>query len=317
MANTNGVYLGSAGRVDFRRLAPPDYKVKLLNEDINDTRHRFSFLGAQGVLLTGDRVRFAKQDQSRLLLLRGQTTDDAIGYVNVETDGGIRMFATYQEALNGFQNDALQLRDPRRDQDIVVCVENETETGFYRELGRLQGWSLTTQRETVDTTSLGSAFRTQYEEGIISGQGALTALWSKEWGGGACSGSGLAPDEEYAMYFCQLLLRVQTGSRFGGRYFVRQATYDEAGGVDESALAVYYQADCIVTNVSFNFAPGELIRARIQFVTSGPISLRIGLPEKDGLIANVPPEGLITQENGDLILQGGYQAFDTERPTWE
>jgi len=328
MASSSGVYLGNVGRVDFRRLAPPDYNVTLLDEDVNATRRRFSFLGAQGILLTGDRVRFARQDGNRLLLLKGQTTDDVVRFVNVEDDGGIRLFDTYQEAVNGIQNDALELRDPRRNQDITVSVENETDTGFYRTLGKTTDWSLTTQRETVDTTSLGSEFRTQYEAGLISGQGSLTAMWDAEWD--TC-GNAAAPDEELSNYFCQLVLRVRSGARFGGRFYVRTQGELSPGVPDPAQNAVYWECDCICTNVSMAFSPTTITRTRIQFITTGPIQLHVGPPDPDdGFIGTSATEAqaragenlaenefLISQENGDLLLQGGYKVFNGERPTWE
>lgn len=328
MASSSGVYLGNVGRVDFRRMAPPDYNVTLLNEDVNDVRRRFAFLGAQGILLTGDRVRFATQAGTRLILLKGQTTDDVVRFVNVEDDGGIRLFDTYEEAVNGFQDDALELRDPRKDQPITVSVENESTTGFYRTLGKTTDWSLTTQRETVDTTNLGSEFRTQYESGLISGQGTLTAMWDAEWN---MCGTESAPDQELSNYFCQLVLRVRSGARFGGRFYVRTQGEISPGVPDPSQNAVYWECDCICTNVSMAFSPSTITKTRIQFVTTGPIQLHVGPPDPDdGFIgtsaADAPiragenlgeNEFLLTQENGDLLLQGGYKVFNGERPTWE
>ena len=67
-------------------------------------------------------------------------------------------------------------------------------------------------------------------------------------------------------YLCELLLRLKQGSLFHGQ-FVYQANQH------------WYEADCVVTNVALNFAPGEVVQSRVEFVTTGPVDLHTGEPD--------------------------------------
>ena len=63
--------------------------------------------------------------------------------------------------------------------------------------------------------------------------------------------------------------------------------------------AVWYDAACVVSNVSFEFAPGTPIVTVVQFVTTGPVTLHMGFP--DGFILQ-EDDGKVLQENDSGIL---------------
>ena len=55
---------------------------------------------------------------------------------------------------------------------------------------------------------------------------------------------------------------------------------------------VYYEANCIITNVAVSVNAAEVIDTRIEFVTNGVIRLKTG-----------DTAGYILQENSDKVLQ--------------
>ena len=62
--------------------------------------------------------------------------------------------------------------------------------------------------------------------------------------------------------------------------------------------AVWYDAACVVSNVSFAFAlAADLVT--VQFVTTGPVTLHMGFP--DGFILQ-EDDGKVLQENDSGIL---------------
>ena len=148
-------------------------------------------------------------------------------------------------------------------------------------------WSLTTQRESVDLTVLGENFRDNYANGLISGQGETTCLWEYRY---APCDDKVSITQELPHYYAQLLLRLEQGALFKGRFFVHYCG---------DGAKVWYDADCVVTSVGFAFAPGQPIRTSVQFVTTGEIKLNVGEPDRMLLQED---DGLILQENAGPIL---------------
>ena len=95
------------------------------------------------------------------------------------------------------------------------------------------------------------------------------------------------------LLLCQLLLRVRQGALFSGQFYLFNGN-----------PSVWYEADCIVTNAALSFAPGQVVDSRIEFVTTGPVELKTGLPES-----------FMLQESDDLILQESADAMLLEDPS--
>ena len=106
---------------------------------------------------------------------------DWTGFVHVDAMGGIRLFDTYAKALDGKQDQALELEYNKPPQTPSLA-RNATELWItqvntaYRCVSQVSSYDFTTERETVDCTRLGDAFRKQYEAGLITGQGSLEVL---------------------------------------------------------------------------------------------------------------------------------------------
>ena len=278
------IYLGDAGHIELQRLSINDtYNFSLDPEDVDVNSKRFSFEGLdQGIfLITGDRINLEREGGSNLELLDGVTDQTGITrFVHVDSVGGIRLFETFNQALNGRKSDALDLVKPTTLQQLTVSLQ-EVE---WRCLAQVQQYSLTTARETIDLTELGDDFRRNYASGLVNGQGSCTCLW--EYTG---------KDEEYANYLAKLVLRLNLGAAFNGKFYIKkgsyQPQYDSCATAEERNEALWWEALCIVTNVSMAFTSAEVIKTQIEFVTSGEFTLRSGL---------LP--SYLRQEDYDLIL---------------
>lgn len=290
------VYLGDAGHVQLKRTGEP-YGCILQAADVDAAAKRFSidfdpdFDGPRpSPLITGDEVEFRTADGiSNLILVAGSTDASITRWVHVDNAGGIRLFSSYAKAVNGSKDDAVALEEPAEDQRIIVDVVNLQ----YNCVAQMQNWELTTQRETVDTTILGEEFRQFYDQGLVSGQGSISAIW--DYRHTACL-DDFDDDAVLASYFSQLVIRFREGSKFKGIFTVYK-------GTDES---VWYESDCVCTSVGMNFAPGQVIGSTIQFVTTGQIQLKQGTPPGYLLQDNTTgfsDQLLLETESGSIELE--------------
>ena len=166
----------------------------------------------------------------------------------------------------------------------------------------MQGYELTTERETIDTTQLGDQFKQQYEAGLISGQGTLDCFF--EYKRELCAPDNCSPGAEFSMYLAQTVRKADAGFRiFFGRFFVYHPNPSEAQDVRGNEQAVWYETDCLVTNCTINVEASGLIESTINFVTTGRIKLLTGVPPSYLLQED---SALILQEDGEsrLVLAG-------------
>ncbi len=277
------IYLGDAGHIELQRRSINDtYSFSLNAEDVDTKSKRFSFDGSnQDVfLITGDRVNFEREGGGNLELLADVTDQTGITqFVHVDSVGGIRLFSTFNEALNGRKSEALDLVKPTTLQQLTISLQ-EVE---WRCLAQVQQYSLTTARETIDLTELGDDFRRNYASGLINGQGSCTCFWDYT-----------GKEGEYANYLAKLVLRLNLGAAFNGKFYIKKGEYNpqstECNTTEDRNQALWWEALCIVTNVSMAFTSTEVIQTQIEFVTSGKFTLRAGLlpaylrQENDGLV---------------------------------
>lgn len=301
------VYLGSGGMVELQRPSSTLEIVGVLDPgDINTALRRFSAEAIDpDTLVTGDRLSIRREDfdpsgnRLNLELVDGHNAPDGTWYVHVDVAGGIRLYDTFTAALNAEPFTARELVVPTALQNISWRPEGSRR---FRGIAGIRSYSLTTSRATVDITALGDRHLQMYEDGMISGQGQLLCNWSYEtpW----CSGyNGATEGLDTPHYLAMLVLRLKLGAKFAGRFYIKANDSALSGQRPESADdTLYWETDCIVTNVGFNLEPTSLVTTTIDFVTTGPISLKIG----------VPPS-LLLQEDGGLILQedGNAIGLDT------
>ena len=282
-------YLGDRGTVELRRTGEP-VLFDLGIDDVNVTASRMSVeSGGMSPFVTGDRVEVTRIDGTAdLELLAGKTGRNFTRYIHVDGAGGIRFYDDYADALDGAFSTANALALPTTAQNISIDIVNAD----YNCIAQMRQWELTTTRETVDVTLLGEEFRSSFDQGLISGQGQIGAIW--EYQQEQCDPMTDSDDSEVAHYFSQLVIRFKEGAKFKGRFFLLVG----------QTVAVWYEADCIVTNVGMSFAPSTVIDSTIQFVTTGQIALRQGIPpgyitqEDSGLISLETPSGSLELETG-------------------
>ena len=281
------IYLGDSGFIELKRRSVNETLVFVLHASDVDTRlHRFSFDGIndEGVFMNGDRVEFLRTDgTANLQLVEGVDERGATYYVHVDSVGGIRLYDNFGDAVNGGEASSLDLVIPTEDQEVQVSLQDVR----YRCLAEVGSYEITTQRETVDLTVLGDEFRRSYGSGLISGQGQCRAFWN----------TSATESTESVHYLIQLVQRLEMGALFDAHFYIRRQDTSSLSTeyCDDSrdiGLAVWWDVSCIVTNASVTFEPTQLLQASIQFVTSGPFSLKTGTPP-----------GLLLQEDYGTILE--------------
>jgi len=280
------IYFGSTGFIELKRDAlNSDLATSLDPADVNTTKKRFSVDNAAGSLITGDQIEIETVDKSNLELLSGHSFPDLRKYIHIDDMGGIKLYDTFASALAGEVSGALTLTAPSSKKDILIRTRNTR----FRPLAKITEFEITTTRDTVDVTNLGEEFRQQYENGLISGQGTIQTIWQHR-------NFQLDTEDfaspEFPVYLSQLLVRMQQGSDFEGRFYV----YHDP---TQSTNSVWYQSNCVVTNVAVSVPAVGIVEARIEFVTNGEIRLHNGVPPSFLLLES---SDKILQEDGDGIL---------------
>lgn len=282
------IYLGYTGSVELDRdSTDAPLETTLDPSDVNVSRRRFSVDFRANTLVTGDRIEIATVDGSNLQLVDGHLYPDGQWYVHLDEAGGLRLYDRFQASLSGAQGDAVALIAPSATQAITIQTKNDR----YRFVAKIKDFELTTTRDTVDLTSLGSEFRSQYEQGLISGQGALNCFWESSPTVGFANYSG--NEIEFPSYLARLVVRVQQGADFNGRFFIY-------AGTPGSPESVWYEAKCVITNVAVSVPNDTAIETRVDFVTSGDIVLKQGLPPSYILQED---SSHLLQEDGNRLLQ--------------
>jgi hypothetical protein len=256
------IYLGREGYVQLTRIAETDEYVRgvLTPNDVNVSERRFSFNFSTSAFITGDRIELGTQDLSNLVLIQNHSFPDALVYVNVDDAGGIRLFDTFEQAVNGDINDALPLERDTGNQNIRA----RTRDPGFNFISQVYKYEITTSRDSVDVTDLGKSFRENYSNGLISGQGSLSCFWEYK---NTLGDDKVGGKDEVPNYMAKLLLRLKQGSVFRGRFVI----FD-----DKRGHKIFYQMRCVVTNVAIQAGTrDEIIETEINFVTSGPISLKV------------------------------------------
>lgn len=256
------IYLGREGYVQLRRIAETDEYVRgvLTPNDVNVSERRFSFNFSTSAFITGDRIELGTQDLSNLVLIQNHSFPDALVYVNVDDAGGIRLFDTFEQAVNGDINDALPLERDTGNQNIRA----RTRDPGFNFISQVYKYEITTSRDSVDVTALGKFFRENYSNGLISGQGSLSCFWEYK---NTLGDDKVGGKDEVPNYMAKLLLRLKQGSVFLGRFVI----FD-----DKRGHKIFYEMRCVVTNVAIQAGTREeIIETEINFVTSGRISLKV------------------------------------------
>ena len=329
------VFLGECGLVQLQRTADESgFIAKIVPDDINNQRNRFSYdyVGSLGggvsapdennnntmemqyvPLISGDRVMFKRvdrnadgewvpstQNQNLLLDAPGPPDNDFVAYVNVDGMSGIRLYDNFEDAFNNNISRSLELwpSSSAPDEQYFRVISGQSDA--YRGIAGITNYNFTTTREAIDLTSLGKNYRRFYSQGLLGGQGTLDCFWLLK---STCDdGCDVIETEcESARYLAELILRLEEGAVFSGKFILKNQDTASSRG-----RSVFYQCDkCVITSVAVTVEPTQLVRARIDFVTSGPFSLRYQflpayLLTEEGL-GRAATDNLLLQETGEQL----------------
>jgi hypothetical protein len=247
-------------------------------DDVNTSLNRLGFDSSYGNLLSGDRIEISTTDARGLVCFTSAAWASGVveptisAYVNVNAAGGLRFFASFEDAINNTRANELALYAFT---GAAIPVTVSVRDSAYNVLGCVIGYTLNTDREAVDVTTLSDKFRRQYSAGLISGSGTIECAFDYQTSG----------VKETPLLMLQLIQRLDIGSAFD------LALYLTDKSVDASVQNVFYEMSAVVTKAGIAVRAGDIIDCTIDFVTTGEIQLLIG-----------EPQGYILQENDDLII---------------
>jgi len=293
------VITGDDGFIELQRTSL-EYSVRttLGVSDVNTNRKRFSVDGVSDSVITGDKLEIATVDGSTLELVSGHNYPDGSWYVFVDDVGGFRLYDTFDKSLQGNKEDALTLVAPSSAKDIKFKARNVG----YRPFARVRDFEFTTNRELIQTETLGSQFKEQYENGLIQGQGTVNCFWEHRYLLND-SDTRHAVKPEFAGYLARLILRLDQGCDFNGRFFM----YRESA---TSTNNCWWECEAQITNCAITVPAGGVVETRIEFVTSGKFQLKTGhspgyLRVDEGLTQGGQPidtGARLLQESGDRLF---------------
>lgn len=292
-----GIYLGSIGEVELKRLSLEGAKESIVNpSDINTTKNRFSFDFDEGYLITGDLIEITATDGTDLDFIAASAwannTVQSSGnwYVFIDGLGGIKLYSTFSGSLDGGTDDQISLTTLSRDIPISVKIRDRDS----RLLAAVTGYELNTDRETVDITALSEEHRQQYSS-LISGNGSLTAHWD------------YVNNQTYepVHYLMQLVLRTEIGSSFHGKFYIKKFNGIAQSGSftpDQANDELWWEFDALVTSSAVDFTPDSVIVSRINFVTTGPVRLRARTQQKRYLLQEDSGKIALEQDDSSYVL---------------
>jgi len=280
------IYLGNAGNIELIRDSGDTISGTITPSNVNTGKNMFSFDFKQGALITGDFVEFSST--SVLSFISGWTLTKSSAFINVDEAGGLRLYTTYAAAVANTANARIALATPGANIAINCKIINSVP----RVLGHIIRFELSTDREAVDTSSLGDEFRNQYST-LITGSGTVDCQFDYTTAG----------DVEIAVYLHNLLLRQQFGSDFKAKFYI--LTEGQAQGANASNDAVWYEVTGIMTNAAIQCTAGDIIESRFTFVTTGEIALRVQTVTAEELLLNPAGDRLVlSTADGDILELG-------------
>lgn len=286
---------GDQGCVQLKRRSGDTLASTIGPDDIDTRLRRFSFDGAERNLLSADRVELSTTDPRGLVFIPpswwadGRVHHSLSGFVHVNAMGGVRLFRTFEDAVNNDLHNAINVvAFPGAPLPITVDVRD---TSHHR-LGGVRRFTFNTDRAAIDVTSLGDLFTEQFSAGNITGSGTIDCYFQTQR---PLCGDGADVSSELSVALPQIILRTDLGAQF-------DAILQLADAGD--GKPVFYEISGIATRTGIEVDPGGLVVVAMDFVTSGEFSLRIG-----------ETSGRILQENFDRIVREQDLDFLLTEPT--
>jgi hypothetical protein len=278
------VFAGHYGSIELKRIGGPfKLDLEIRAQDISSGRKRFAFSTKEGndipwgTITTGDRVRIATTD-SRGLPFRffrdtanAQTIDNpgaTIGplefFANVDTMGAIRMYRNFADAIANPNARYLAIPLSKAAGDPPWPVTVTLLPGNYNTLGRVEGFTISTDRENIDITSLGERYRGM-SASAISGSGTVDCLFEFKNVAG----------QEIPAALADLIQKVEIGSQFEGKFYLLAPSSRPPKGYTAIESA-YYRVRAMITKSALTVQGGAIVDCSFDFVTTGQFEFRTG-----------------------------------------
>ena len=288
------VYLGTFGEVELQRdFTGSELRSVISAGDVDTGRKHFKFDFKHGQLISGDQIEITSLDDSTLDFIEIDSAayaDTSIKkFVHVDEVDHIKLYDTFANAVNGGTANALTLLAPGSDIPVRVKVESIER----RVLAQCTGFEINTERETVDTTALSDEFRNRIST-LMSGSGRMSCFW--EYTG--------ETQKELPNYLLELQLRTRIGSQFRGRFYLKTSNsgHNPTNDADIATQEVWYEFTGVLTACAVQFAPDNVIQFTADFITTGPIQIRMALAEPDELLLETNVDAVLTEQGTDNII---------------
>jgi hypothetical protein len=284
-------FLGSTGNIRIRRGSRAGFGTladNISSADVNTVLNRLSFDAALDNLLTGDRVDITTADPRGLVCFTpacwtsGVVENTISAYVNVNAVGGLRFFSSFENAVNNVRAFEFVLTTFVGADLAINLGVRDVRSNI---LGGVTDYTLNTDREAIDTTTLSDKFRRNYAAGLISGSGTIECFFDYE-------STGV---RETPLLMLQLVQRLDIGSEFDLALYLTDK--DNDSGVKN----VFYEMAASVTRAGVSVSSTEVITCRIDFVTTGEIRLLIGEPV--GYVLKEDDDRIELEQSLEYLLQ--------------
>jgi len=282
------VYLGTFGEIELERVFNGgELRSTIDVPDVNAAQKRFSFDFEHGQLVSGDQVEITSTDGSGLDFINGYTDSAVKKFIHVDELDGIRLYDSFANAVSGGKSNAIALATPGNSIPIKVIVESAAP----RILAQVNSFEINTERETVDTTVLSDEFRSRVNT-LISGSGRISAFW--EYTGNST--------QEVPMYLYELAHRTKVGSNFIGRFYIKKNGYNPSGVAERNDDEIWWRVVGIITSAAIQFSPDNTVQITADFITTGPLLLRMSTDTPDALLQEDSGDIRLDQDSGAKLL---------------
>ena len=302
------IWMGMDGGIRIQRSATGKVYSDISPSDVDPGTNRFGLQkNVNGIFITGDRIEIARVDESGApssepldFVAASAWSDnaqhpDGAWFCNVDLVGGIRLYESWSHAIANDATKAVTLVNPSGSYRVAIRVLE----GDERCLARTRSWTLNTNRDVADTTSLGDGFQKQMAT-LVSGSGDIDCLFDVL--PSTCHGD--SGNEEMSQYLHRLALRLEIGSTFNGVFLIKQLGCNPLQSDNDSLKRreLFYACDCVITEVGIEINTEDEIHSQISFVTTGEIKLLFSSPSAYLLQEITPDNEKILQESDFGVL---------------
>ena len=228
------------------------------------------------------KVHTIKKPEDTLWFFDGSPVAAAY-YIHVNRAGNISFHETFEDALAGKGTTRVPLFTPK-DKTKPLRLYIDFANGFRRWMAQVTEFTINTNRDFVDTTSLGKEYAEKFKAGQILGNGSIKCQWN--FRDLRCDSD--SDPVEFVQYLAQVLLRTEVGSEFASRFFLYYNPEDKS--------AWYDCPSCLVQKVGVSVTPTEIIYMDVEFLMNGPFSLMTGRPPNYLLVEDLD-ESYVYQED--------------------